>query len=126
MAIVGIGVDRVVIERIASSHARFGSRFVERVYTATEYAQAEAKGNIPRRLAMLFAAKEAVAKAFGTGFRHGMAMREIEVVHATIGKPEVVLHGVAKQLAAEGGIVAIHLSLSDDGGVAIAFAVAEG
>ncbi len=124
--IVGIGIDRVVIARIESSLARFGSRFEARVYTPRELEQAHAKGNPARRLAMLFAAKEAVAKALGTGFRQGVAMHQIETIHQPSGKPEIILHGSTQATAASLGVAQVHLSLTDDGGVAMAFAVAEG
>ena len=81
MAIVGIGTDRVMVARIRSSVERFGDRFVQRVYTQCEYEQAKAKGDLARRLAMLFAAKEAVAKALGTGF-HSRQMETISFVAA--------------------------------------------
>jgi len=125
MAIFGIGTDRVVIARIAASLERFGDRFVERVYTEAEVEQARAKGNVARRLAMLFAAKEAASKALGTGFRHGITLRDIETIHQASGKPEITLHGVAATMAAELGIQTVHLSLTDDDGIAMAFAIAE-
>ena len=123
--IVGVGVDRIAIARIEQALARFGDRFIRRVYTAAEIGQARAKGNPARRFAMLFAAKEAVAKALGTGFRHGVALQQIETVHQTSGKPEVTLHDKALEAAERLGIARVHLSLSDDDGVALAFAVAE-
>ena len=124
--IIGVGVDRIAIARIEQALARFGDRFIRRVYTETEIAQARAKGNPARRFAMLFAAKEAVAKSLGTGFRHGVALQQIETVHQTSGKPEVTLYDKAMEAAERHGIAAVHLSLSDDDGVAMAFAVAEG
>ena len=123
--IIGVGVDRIAIARIEQALARFGERFIRRVYTAAEIAQARAKGNPARRFAMLFAAKEAVAKALGTGFRHGVALQQIETVHQASGKPEVTLHDKALGAAERLGIARVHLSLSDDDGVALAFAVAE-
>jgi len=125
MAIVGIGTDRVVIARVDASVERFGERFIRRVYTDTEYAQAQAKGNVPRRLAMLFAAKEAVSKALGTGFRGGIALSDIETVHQLSGKPEITLHGKAAAHASAVGIATVHISLTDDDGIAMAFAIAE-
>ncbi len=121
----GVGTDRILIRRVAASWERFGERFVERVYTRQEYEQAVAKGNVARRLAMLFAAKEAVSKALGTGFRDGITLAEIETVHQVSGKPEVTLHGRAAAVAAQLGVTGVHLSLTDDDGVAMAFAVAE-
>lgn len=125
MAIIGIGTDRVVIARIAASIERFGERFMQRVYTAAEIEQAQAKGNVARRLAMLFAAKEAVSKALGTGFRYGIRLQDIETIHLASGKPEITLHGAAATMAASLGIKTVHLSLTDDDGVAMAFTVAE-
>jgi len=125
MAIAGIGVDRVVISRIECSLERFGKRFEQRVYTAAEIAQARAKGNPGRRFAMLFAAKEAVSKALGTGFHQGVAPRHIETIHQPSGKPEVILHAGALSAASGQGVLHVHVSLSDDDGIAMAFAVAE-
>ncbi len=123
--IVGIGVDRVVIQRIERSLERYGERFEQRIYTAGEIAQAHAKGNPTRRFAMLFAAKEAVSKALGTGFHQGVAPHHIETIHKSSGKPVVTLHAGAK-LTAEGlGVQRVHVSLTDDDGIAMAFAIAE-
>ena len=121
--IVGIGVDRVAIARIAGSRQRFAQRFIQRVYTDDEYVLAQKKG-VDRRLAMFFAAKEAVAKALGTGFM-GFSMRDIEVVYQPSGKPEVALHAGAAGRAQVCDVAHIHLSLTDDDGVAMAFAIAE-
>lgn len=125
MSIVGIGTDRVVIARVAASLERFGERFVRRVYTEKEYLQAQAKGNTARRLAMLFAAKEAASKALGTGFRNGIALTDIETIHQPSGKPEITLHGEAGLHARKLGITCVHLSLTDDDGIAMAFVIAE-
>jgi len=118
-------VDRIAIARIETALKRHGDRFVQRVYCETELAQARAKGNPARRLAMLFAAKEAVAKALGTGFRQGVSLKSIETIHQPSGKPVVSLHEGALTRAAELQIQHVHLSLTDDDGVAMAFAVAE-
>jgi len=123
--IVGIGVDRVVITRIERSLERYGERFEQRIYTTTEIEQAKAKGNPPRRFAMLFAAKEAVSKALGTGFHQGVAPHHIETVHQSSGKPAVTLHDGAKRAAERMGIQRVHVSLTDDDGIAMAFAIAE-
>ncbi|MDQ6972197.1 MAG: holo-ACP synthase [Mariprofundaceae bacterium] len=123
--IVGIGTDRVLIERIERSLVRFGERFEQRVYTDEELRQARAKGHKARRLAMLFAAKEAVSKSLGTGFHQGVAPGDIETVHQASGKPEVFLHGGAQAAAQRIGVDRVHVSLTDDDGVAMAFAVAE-
>jgi len=125
MAIVGIGVDRIRIARIESSLERFGDRFVRRIYTPEEIRQARSKGNPARRLAMLFAAKEAISKALATGFKHGVAPIHIETIHQSSGKPEIQLYHGAKAVAERLGISAIHVSLTDDDGVAMAFAIVE-
>jgi len=125
MAVVGIGVDRIAIVRIQATLDRFGRRFIQRVFTEAEYAQAAAKGNTARRLAMLFAAKEAVSKALGTGFHQGVAPSHVETIHQLSGKPEVSLYGGAARVAADLGIRTVHVSLSDDDGIALAFAIAE-
>jgi len=125
MAIVGIGVDRIRISRVEGSLERFGERFVQRVYTEAEAAQSRAKGNPARRFAMLFAAKEAVSKALGTGFHQGVAPHHIETIHQPSGKPEITLHAGAKVAAERLGIGRVFVSLSDDDGIALAFAVAE-
>jgi len=121
--IVGIGIDRIALMRVEKSLARFGKRFVSRVYTDLEYELAKKKGTA-RRLAMFFAAKEAVSKALGTGFV-GFGMKDVEVVYLDSGQPEIILRGGAQQRAKFLSISKIHLSLTDDDGVAMAFAVAE-
>jgi len=123
--IVGIGTDRLLISRVAQALERFGTRFEQRVFTEHELRQAEARGNTARRLAMLFAAKEAVAKALGTGFHQGVAARHIETIHQPSGKPEVFLHDGAADAAQRLGVGRVHVSLTDDDGVAMAFAIAE-
>jgi len=121
--IVGIGVDRIAIARVEHSLNRFGDRFVAKIYTEAEYELAKLKG-VTRRLAMFFAAKEAVSKSLGTGFI-GFGMKDIEVVYLKSGQPDIILHHGAKQRAILLNIQKIHLSLTDDDGVAMAFAVAE-
>jgi len=124
--IVGIGVDRLVIARIERSLHRYGDRFIQRIYSEAEIEQSQARGNPARRFAMLFAAKEAVSKALGTGFRQGVAPCHIETIHQPSGKPEVTLHAGAKAVTERLGICSVHVSLSDDDGVVMAFAIAEG
>ena len=123
MSIVGIGTDIVQIKRIEQSVVRFDMRFIQRVYTDAEYHLAQQRGTY-RRLAMFFAAKEATSKALGTGFT-GFGMKDIEVVYLKSGKPTIVLHQHAQHIANQLGITNIHLSLTDDNGMAMAFVVAE-
>ncbi|MDQ6988939.1 MAG: holo-ACP synthase [Mariprofundaceae bacterium] len=123
MSIIGIGVDRIAIARIQRSYQRFETRFIQRIYSEQEYHLAQQKG-LFRRLAMFFAAKEAVAKALGTGFV-GFGMKDIEVYYVASGQPHIRLHPAAQTIAQHAGIQHIHLSLTDDDGVAMAFAIAE-
>jgi holo-[acyl-carrier protein] synthase len=114
-----VGTDLVEVSRIATVIARHGDRFLERVFTADELAACE---NRPASLAARWAAKEAVAKALGTGIG-AMAFREIEVVLDDCRCPSLRLHGAAANLAAERGLTQWAISLAHDGGLALAFVV---
>lgn len=128
--ILGIGHDIVDSQRIARVLERFGSRFRERTYTADELAYAGSKVDPVPTLAKRFAAKEACAKALGTGLGHGARFTEIGVVRAKNGRPSLELTGnAAKTLAAlvpSGYEARLHLSLSDDWPLASAFVIIEG
>ena len=117
---VAIGVDLIERERVVATHARFGERFLHRVFTDLELAQA--RGNIAR-LAGRFAAKEACAKALGTGIGQ-VAWREIEIARQDGGKPLVRLSGAAAQRAAALHLIAFDVSISDTHSHAIAVVVA--
>lgn len=123
--IKGIGVDMAEIRRFAESYARFGARFPERILSEHELREFPRSRNPARYLAMRFAAKEATSKALGTGFRDGVAARQIGVVHSASGKPNLAVSGRAAELFAEFGISASHISLTDEGGFAVAFVVLE-
>lgn len=117
-----VGVDIVEVERIAEAVARWGDRFLRRVFTPGELAYC--RGNIPS-LAARWAAKEAVAKALATGaWRAGIRWTDIEVVRADDGPPQVLLHGAARRRAEEMGLRRWALSLSHSRAAAIAFVVA--
>lgn len=122
--IVGIGTDQVLIGRIENSIKRFGDRFLSRVYTKSEIELARSRG-FERRLAMYFAAKEAVSKSLGTGVS-GFSMRDIEVSYTAKGQPVVSMHGGAREIAQQLNIQRVHLSLTDEAGIAMAFVIAEG
>ena len=126
--IVGIGVDLCDGNRIAASRERFGARFLDRIYTAGEQQHAFAAAKPDLSLAKRFAAKEAVAKALGTGVR-GFFFTDIEVVAGPLGKPHVLLHGPAGEilrgLLPENHTAHIHLSLSDEVPYATAYAIIE-
>ena len=115
-----VGVDIIEIERIHSALARWGGRFLCRVFTPAEVRYCA--GRAPE-LAVRFAAKEAVSKALGTGMR-GVAWREIEVVPDHRGKPNIRLYGKAKARAEELGLIEFSVSLSHSQESAIAFVVA--
>lgn len=121
------GVDLVEIPRVERALARFGERFLERVYTPDEVRFSRGR---PAELAARFAAKEATAKALGVGMRLlspiGIGWRDVEVLNQLSGKPYVTLHGRARELAEAQGLTEWALSLSHDGGLAIAFVVALG
>ncbi|MGH9382422.1 MAG: holo-ACP synthase [Thermoanaerobaculia bacterium] len=122
MSVTGIGVDLVAVARIEAALERHGRRFVERVCCASETVSGSPG---PQRLAGLFAAKEAVLKALGTGWAEGLAFHQIEVARDDRGAPGVRLHGVASRRAEALGVTRIHLSISHDGGMAVAVAVLE-
>lgn len=123
MNIVGIGVDLVEVERMAAAVSRHGRPFLDRIFTPEEIA---ACGPRSERLSARFAAKEAVAKAFGTGIGAAMGFKEIEVVNEVNGRPRVTLHGAAAATATARGVTEIHLSLSHTASHAIAQVVIVG
>jgi holo-[acyl-carrier protein] synthase len=126
--IVGIGSDLCNIERIQNSLDRFGDRFLDRVFTDTERAKAASRPHTRAgTLAKRFAAKEAFAKAVGTGFKRGVHMKDIGVVNAPSGAPTIVATGGARArldaLAPEGHALDIHLTMTDDHPWAQAFVI---
>ncbi|HUN11199.1 MAG TPA: holo-ACP synthase [Rhabdaerophilum sp.] len=127
--IIGIGADLCNIDRIAETLERFGDRFVERVFTETERVRSEKRVERAASYAKRFAAKEACAKALGTGMRMGTAWREMGVVNLRSGRPTMELTGSAAQRLAEltppGHRAVIHLTITDDKPFAQAFVVIE-
>lgn len=124
--IVGIGTDLCEPARIAAVLARHGERFRARVLRPAErraFADATAEA---RWLAKRYAAKEAVAKAFGCGIGAQLSFQDIEVARLSSGAPQLRLHGRGQVLAAARGVTGLHLSLSDERGLALAFVVLEG
>ena len=119
-AAIAIGVDLFERKRILATYARFGDRFLHRVFTDRELEQA---GGRIERLAGRFAAKEAAAKMLGTGIGATIAWREIEIVRLDGGKPQLVLHGGALAHAATLGLTAFDVSISDTGDHVLAVAV---
>jgi len=128
--IIGTGSDLCNIERIANSLARYGERFENRVFTATEIAKARRRPfNMAGTYAKRFAAKEAFSKAVGTGFRRGVFMKDIGVVNAPSGAPTLALTGGAalrlEEITPSGHEARIHLTLTDDHPWAQAFVIIE-
>ena len=116
--ILGIGSDLIDVRRIERTIERHGERFLERIFTAAERAKAEGRARRAETYAKRFAAKEACAKALGTGFRHGVFWRDMGVVNLPSGRPTLELTGgAALALAAitpEGHEVRIDLTITDD------------
>jgi holo-[acyl-carrier protein] synthase len=123
--IVGSGIDLIEISRIQQSMERFGKRFLDRVYTAAEQAYCLRKRNAAESLAARFAAKEAGAKALGTGISHGVSWLEIEVVREPGGRPTIRFHGRAAQIAGSMGISHVALSLTHTAILSMASVVVE-
>jgi holo-[acyl-carrier protein] synthase len=123
--VLGIGTDLVEIDRIQNSVARFGDRFLERIYTPGEIAYCMAKKSFAESLAARFAAKEAAAKALGTGISRGIGWREIEVRRAPGQRPTLHLSGRAAQWAARLGGGRLSLSLTHSRSVAMAVVLLE-
>jgi holo-[acyl-carrier protein] synthase len=127
--IVGLGSDLCDIRRIRTSLDRFGERFVQRVFTDIERTRSERRGDPAASYAKRFAAKEACAKALGTGLRHGVFWRDMGVVNLRSGQPTMALTGGAKArldaLLPPGTEARIHLSLTDEIPYAQAFVVIE-
>ncbi|MBQ1541046.1 holo-ACP synthase [Caulobacter sp. CCUG 60055] len=127
--ILGIGSDLTDIRRIQNSLDRFGERFTHRVFTETERTRSERKADRAASYAKRFAAKEACAKALGTGMRRAVYWRDMGVVNLRSGQPTLALTGGAAERMAElappGFRPIIHLSLTDDHPYAQAFVVIE-
>jgi holo-[acyl-carrier protein] synthase len=125
--IIGIGSDIVDIRRIEHTIERFGERFLERIYTPAERRKAESRTAAAATYAKRFAAKEACAKALGTGFRAGVFFRDLGVVNLPGGKPTLALTGgAAERLAAitpAGMTAQIDLTLTDEYPLAQAFVI---
>lgn len=127
--IIGLGSDLSDIRRVEKSLERFGERFTNRVFTEIERTRSERKTDRAASYAKRFAAKEACAKALGTGIRHGVFWRDMGVANLPSGKPTMVLTGGAlerlKAITPAGHEATIHLSLTDDHPYAQAFVIIE-
>ena len=118
MQILGLGNDMIDISRIERSLDRWGERFIHRIFTEIEIAKSEARAARAASYAKRFAAKEACAKALGTGFRRGVYWRDLGVVNLAGGKPTMVLTGGAlerlEELTPEGMRAQVDVTISDD------------
>lgn len=123
--IIGSGIDLVEITRIQQSMDRYGQRFLNRVFTATEQAYCLRKRSAAESLAARFAAKEAAAKALGTGISRGVNWLEIEVVREPGGRPALRLHGRAAEIAKQLGVGHVALSLTHTATLSMASVVLE-
>jgi holo-[acyl-carrier protein] synthase len=112
--IVGIGIDVIQNERIRESITRFGSRFLNRIYTETEATYCSNCSDPSIHYAARFAAKEAAFKALGTGWAAGVKWKDIEVQKLPSGKPELHLYGEALKRATSLGVARFHVSLTHD------------
>jgi len=125
--ILGIGSDIADVRRIAKVLERYGDRFIDRIFTATERERAERRRNRVETYAKRFAAKEACAKALGTGFRAGVWWRDMGVVNLASGRPTMVLTGGAKRrleaITPAGHEARIELTITDEGPMAHAFVI---
>ncbi|HKM87305.1 MAG TPA: holo-ACP synthase [Xanthobacteraceae bacterium] len=125
--ILGIGSDITDVRRIAKVMERHGERFLDRIFTATERARAEKRRTRVETYAKRFAAKEACAKALGTGLRAGVWWRDIGVVNLPSGRPTIELTGGARRrleaITPAGCEARIDLTMTDDGPIAQAFVV---
>jgi len=124
--ILGIGIDLVEVDRIRASLDRFGERFLQRILGPAESAYCGQFRHPAQHVAARFAAKEAVAKAFGTGLGAKLGWLDIEVGRRESGEPTVLLHGTAQTLLQQRGGQRILLSLSHTGKNAVAVAIIEG
>jgi holo-[acyl-carrier protein] synthase len=121
--IFGVGTDLLEVARVERVWNRFGERFATRVLLDAELELFAESANRVRFLAMRFAAKEAIVKAMGTGFAHGMWVRDVGTVPNELGQPQIIYSARGAAMCARLGIGNGFLSLSDEAGLILAFAV---
>ena len=123
--IFGVGTDIVEVSRIQATYDRFGDHFVQRILMDEELELFQKSKWPVRFLAMHFAGKEAAVKAMGTGFRHGIWLRDVGITNNDWGRPLIIWSQRGRGVCERLGIGAGHVSLTDDAGLVIAFAVVE-
>ncbi|MGA2709190.1 MAG: holo-ACP synthase [Steroidobacteraceae bacterium] len=121
--IFGIGIDVLKADRIERVHDKHGARFVDHLLMPEERVQLERTARPVRFLAMRFAAKEAIVKAMGTGFAHGVWIRDVGIVQNHWGKPEIVYSARGAAVRDRLGIGEGHVTLTDEAGLVVAVAV---
>lgn len=126
MSVIGIGTDIVKVSRIKRLLKKHGENFAQRILHENELQIFQQRKTSKYYLAKRFAAKEALAKALGTGIAKGISFEEIEVVNNDDGKPELILHGTALDIANQLGVEKLFISLSDEKKYAIAYVILEG
>ena len=122
--ILGIGCDITEIERLETTLKRFGDHFLKHILS--DFERTQIHGSLATFLAGRFAAKEACAKAFGTGFRDGLTMPQIEVANDDLGRPTLIFQGEAASLAKRLGVQRSFLSISHERRFAVAYVLLEG
>lgn len=125
VAVFGVGIDLIQVDRLARSLDRWGDHFAKRVFTAGELAACRQRRKQEICLATRFAAKEAFVKALGRGMRSPVVWTDLEVKNNELGKPEICLSPRALAFCRELGICSWHLSLTDDGDYGAAVVVLE-
>lgn len=126
MKVIALGLDLVEVSRIRDLLGRHGERFKERMFSAAEQDYCESQAEPPMHYAARFAAKEAVAKALGTGFAEGVGWADIEVLRAENGQPSIALHHGAAERAHQLGIAQVLVTLTHTRDAAAASVVALG
>ncbi len=123
--IFGVGTDIVEMARMQATWERFGETFAKRILMAEEMALFQKTKHPARFLAMRFAGKEAAVKAMGTGFAHGVWLRDVGITSNDWGRPLIIWSERGQKVCDELGIGKGHVSLTDDAGLVMAFAVVE-
>jgi len=121
--IFGVGIDVLEARRVHATFARFGEHLVDRLLMPQERVQFERTKRPERFLATRFAAKEAIVKAMGTGFAHGVWIRDVGIVQNAWGKPEVIYSTRGEQVRQQLGVGEGHVTLTDEAGLVVAVAI---
>jgi holo-[acyl-carrier protein] synthase len=121
--IFGIGTDVLEVARVERVYAKYGDHFVQRLLLPAELEQLKRTQRTVRFLAMHFAAKEAIVKAMGTGFAHGVWIRDVGTVQNRWGKPEVIYSERGRLMCERLGVGDGHVTLTDEAGLVLAMAV---